>query len=268
MENDFNRTIQKAISGDRQALGNVLTNVQDLVYNLSLRMLLYPSEAEDATQEILIKVMTHLSTFKGKSQFKTWVYRIASNYLLTLKSKQNERMTMSFDEYAQFIDTGQSDTVAYAKNKGELFLLEEEVKISCTHGLLLCLKPMARVVYILGVLLELNSKQGAVVLEISPANFRQQLSRSKRKINNFLEQKCGLANTEKPCRCHKKIDFLANQDLISIDHLKFAKSSTRSLDLLSQISDLEQTVAIYQSTPNFELPLKIKQQIHELLNLT
>lgn len=267
MENDLKITIQKAIAGDREALGKVLAEVQGLVYNLSLRMLLYPSEAEDATQEILIKVMTHLSTFKGNSKFKTWVYKIASNYLLTLKRRETKTLNMSFDEYAQFIDTGQSDHVAYSKNEGELFLLEEEVKISCTHGLLLCLKPMTRVIYILGALLELSSKDGAEILGISPANFRQQLSRSKVKIKNFLNQKCGLANSKNPCRCHKKIDFLANQDLISIHNLKFAQSSTRSLDLLAQIDDLEQTVAIYKSTPNFELPVKIKQQIHQLLEL-
>ena len=268
MEKKLTTTIQKAISGDRKALGDVLIEIQDLVYNLSLRMLLYPTEAEDATQEILIKIITHLSTFKGDSQFSTWVYKIASNYLLTIQSKKAKRMTMSLDEYAIFIDTGQSKLVEYTSNKGELSLLEEEVKISCTHGLLLCLKPMSRVVYILGELLELNSYEGAEVLEITPANFRQQLSRARTKIRNFLQQKCGLANPKNPCRCHKKIDFLANQDLISIQELKFAKAGTRSLDLLAQITDLEKSVAIYQSTPNFDLPLNIKKQIHQLLNLS
>ena len=47
------------------------------MYNLSLRMLMYPADAEDAVQEILIKIITHLSDFRGKSRFTTWSYRVA-----------------------------------------------------------------------------------------------------------------------------------------------------------------------------------------------
>ena len=56
---------------------------------------------------------------------------------------------MSFENYAELIDNGHSEVVRYAKNDGELLLLEEEVKVSCTQGLLLCLNPSDRIVYIL-----------------------------------------------------------------------------------------------------------------------
>ena len=57
------RLITEAISGDKKALETLLCGVQDMVFNLSLRMLGMVHDAEDATQEILIKVMTHLSSF-------------------------------------------------------------------------------------------------------------------------------------------------------------------------------------------------------------
>ena len=98
--------VNNANSGDKNALELVVLEIKDLVYNLSLKMLLFPEDAQDATQEILIKIITHLSTFKGKSSFTTWVYRISTNYLLTLKGKKSREFIMNFDEYSDFIDSG------------------------------------------------------------------------------------------------------------------------------------------------------------------
>lgn len=57
--------VEKAVSGDRKALEELLTGIQYPVFHLSLRMLGSIPDAEDATQEILLKVMTHLSSFRG-----------------------------------------------------------------------------------------------------------------------------------------------------------------------------------------------------------
>lgn len=96
---DINKVVKAAKEGDKKALETIILEVKDLVYNLSLKMLLFPPDAEDATQEILVKVVTHLSTFRAESQFTTWVYRIATNYLLTTKGKHAEQYAMSFEEY-------------------------------------------------------------------------------------------------------------------------------------------------------------------------
>ena len=79
MKDKLKILVEKANSGDKNALELVVIEIKDLVYNLSLKMLLFPEDAKDATQEILIKIITHLSTFNHKSQFKTWVYRVATN---------------------------------------------------------------------------------------------------------------------------------------------------------------------------------------------
>ena len=61
--------VEKATAGDREALETLIAGVQDLVFNLSLRMLGTFADAEDATQDILLKVITHLSSFKRKAPF-------------------------------------------------------------------------------------------------------------------------------------------------------------------------------------------------------
>jgi len=141
-----------------------------------------------------------LSTFKGESQFTTWAYRVATNYLLTEKGKKSKVFSMPIEDYGKLIDAGHSENILTAKNEGELKLLEEEVKISCTHGLLLCLNEKSRMAYILGDILEFNSHEGAAIMGINSEHFRQLLSRSRNKIRKFLNQKCGLANPSNPCR--------------------------------------------------------------------
>ena len=261
------KLVTEAKSGNKAALESLIMEIRDLVYNLSLKMLLFPEDAQDATQEILVRIITHLGTFKGESKFTTWVYRVATNYLLTHKGKQAKEFAMSFDEYATLIDTGQSDRVQYAENEGELALLEEEVKVSCTQGLLLCLNETQRMAYILGELLEFNSQEGAIILDMSPENFRQQLARSRERIRNFLQAKCGLANPKNPCRCTRKIDFLVNQQVINPEKLRFAHLTNRSIELIGKIKDLENSVAIYRSVPAFATPEKLVQKIKETIAL-
>lgn len=160
--------VKKAVAGDATALEEVIVSIQDLVYNLSLKMLLFPEDAQDASQEILVKIATHLNTYRGESKFTTWVYKVASNYLITEKGKKSREFAMSFEDYSLFIDSGQVEPVRFVQNEGELMLLEEEIKISCTQELLLCLKPLARVVFILGGILRFTSIEGGKILAISP----------------------------------------------------------------------------------------------------
>ena len=74
---EFQSLIEKATAGDKKALETLIADAQDLVFNLSLRMLGTFPDAEDATQDILLKMITHVSSFRGDSSFTTWVFRIA-----------------------------------------------------------------------------------------------------------------------------------------------------------------------------------------------
>ncbi|MGY3793737.1 RNA polymerase sigma factor [uncultured Aquimarina sp.] len=258
--------VRRANTGDQESLEKIVLTIKDYVYNLSLKMLLFPEDAKDATQEILVKVITHLSTFNHKSKFSTWVYRIATNYLLTQKQKKAKEFPMPFADYEVLIDSGHSDRVSYASNDGELKLLEEEVKVSCTQGLLLCLKPIDRIIYILSDILEFNSKEGAAIVNITPENFRKKLSRSRMKIRNFLKKKCGLVNSNNPCRCVKKIDFLVDQNIIEPNRLRFAELSKRSIDLIEKIDQVEKSIAVYRSVPSFTAPDIIFKNIKAILS--
>jgi RNA polymerase sigma factor (sigma-70 family) len=99
-----------------------------------LRVFAHPDDALDATQEVLIKIVTYLKTFNGESQFKTWLYRIAVNHLLNTPRKKVE---LFFDHRAP-----ESPLLEIADNPDETYddALLEEVRLACSMAMLMCLK--------------------------------------------------------------------------------------------------------------------------------
>ena len=63
---------RRAAEGDRDALTDLLREIQHPMYRLALRFLGNPDDAQDACQEILIRIVTRLGTYEGRSKFSTW----------------------------------------------------------------------------------------------------------------------------------------------------------------------------------------------------
>lgn len=104
--------------------------------------------AKEARQEILVKLVTRLSSFRGDASFRTWAYRVATGHLLTTKKRRMERATMQLDEFAE--DLAEGFDTSYDGGGVDEGLLAEEVEVGCTQGMLLCLDREHRIAYILG----------------------------------------------------------------------------------------------------------------------
>jgi len=74
--------IMRARQGDREALAQVYRSYRENVYRICLRMVRNPSDAEDLTQETFLRVINKIHTFRGDSQFSTWLYRVTKNVAL------------------------------------------------------------------------------------------------------------------------------------------------------------------------------------------
>lgn len=96
-------------------------------------------DAEDATQDIILKVITQLSSFRGESAFSTWVFRIATNYLLSYKKHMFARYPLSFEYYGNDIENAPIGEIPDLTQDVEKSLLAEELKLSCTNVMLQCL---------------------------------------------------------------------------------------------------------------------------------
>jgi RNA polymerase sigma factor (sigma-70 family) len=244
--------VARARTGDRGALESVLRAVQKDVYNLALRFLWHPQDAEDATQEILVRVLTGLGGFRGESGFRTWVYRIACNALLTARKQRMERQAMSFEAFGRDLAQGLSDDAADDVENG---LLLEEVKIGCTLAMLLCLDRDRRLAYILGEILELDHNEAGEVLGVSPAVFRKRLSQARSQISSFMLSRCGLADPANACRCRKRVDAAVALGRVDPSRLLFASSQQqargfpRVLAEIRRLDDTRRAAALYRSHP-------------------
>ena len=214
--------VKRAQAGSREDLERLITRHQQWIYNIALRMLYQPQDAEDTTQEILIKLITKLSTFEGKSSFRTWLYRIVVNHVLNLKRRQLEDR-VNFDYFGGVLDrTPDTDLADRDAVPADAQLLVAEARISCTSGMLLCLDREQRLIYILGEIFGVTDSVGSDLLEISRANFRQKLARARRDLHNFMQTKCGLVNKGNPCRCAKKTQGFVKAGYVDPQKLVFA----------------------------------------------
>ena len=217
--------VARVQAGSRQALETLLERHQPWIYNILVRMLYYPEEAEDATQEVLIKVLTKLSTFEARSSFRTWLYRIVVNHALNIKRRGDQPDTISFSDYARGLDnTADLDLPDPSAVPADVQLLVQEAKIGCTSGMLLCLDREQRLVYILGGILGVSDSVGAELLEVSRDAFRQQLARARRDLHNFMHGQCGLVNSANPCRCAKKTQGFIKAGYLDPHRLLFARA--------------------------------------------
>ncbi len=265
--------VRAAQGGKMEALEQVVRAIQDKVYGLALRMLWNPEDAREATQEILLRVVTHLGGFKGESAFSTWVYRVAANHLLTAKRSRVESEEYTFERFASELEEGllEPDWTEEDNTSPERALLLEEIKIGCTLGMLSCLDRAHRLAYILGEILELEGSEGASILQISPAAFRQRLSQARADIIRFTSAHCGLVNPQSACRCRKRVEVSVRSGRVDPRRPNFATDLQRAQrfpQVLAEIRRLEgarRTAALYRSHPDARSPEDFARAIERLL---
>ena len=252
-------TVLSAQRGDARALEALVVAARDRVYGLSLRMTARPADAEDATQQILIKVITRLSTFRGDAAFSTWVHRIAVNHLLDWSKNPVERMEMTFDAFAADLLDGLSASPSSAPDAA---VLEREVQLACTHAMLTCLDRDDRVAYILGDIFGVDSEEGGYICEISAATYRKRLSRARGRVRHFLSSNCGLVSQAAACRCAKRVDVAVRVGRIDPQHLQFTDSTQTVTDELVRLHD---AAHLLRSLPDAKIPEGSVQTIKMLI---
>ena len=265
--------IKSAIIGDKLSLEKLIYRHQAWIYNIALRMVFYPQEAEDVTQEVLIKIITKLSTFRGDSSFRTWAYRIVVNHVLNMKKSIGEKKHAdNFDSYWQSIENTPDHELPHQEAYSvEMQTLVKEVKVSCMSGMLLCLDREQRLVYIMGVIFQVSDKIASEILGVTRDNYRQKLSRARKQMFSFMYNKCGLMNKNNPCSCEKKTKALIDSGYVNPDKLLFNVSYVHSinsvvehkLEKLNEIMD-EKCGVLFRENP-FQEPPDFVESLRKIL---
>src|SRR5216684_3014383 len=257
--------VDQAKSGDRAALEKLVLRHQAWIYNIAIRMVFHPQDAEEVTQEVLVKIITKLSTFKGESKFRTWLYRITANHVLNMKRRSAEAQELTFARYGAAIENTPDLELSDPKTVPvDAPLLIEEAKNGCTMGMLLCLDRKQRLTFTLGAIFGVSDAVGADVLEMTADNFRQCLARARRDLHNFMNHQCGLVNKNNPCRCPKKTRGFIEEGHVDPHNLMFVPRHVERVrdvapDAVREIEDVveRQHVAIYREHPFLQPPDQI-----------
>lgn len=268
-ERSLEELARLAAAGDSAALSRLVEEVQHPVYRLALRFLGHPEDAKDASQEILVRLITHLGSFEGRSQFMTWAYSVAVRQLMRTRKRQVESSVRGAETFAAFLDRGLADR-DFTAEEAEYRMLCAEVRISCTYGMLLCLSRPLRVSYILGDAMGMPDTAAAEICGISRAAQRQRLARARRTMRTIIADRCGLVDAANPCRCGRQIESSLAAGILDPEDPLFAthprsdrgpietgtiEQAAEQLDLVLAMSE------VYRSDPSFAAPRDVWERV-------
>jgi RNA polymerase sigma factor (sigma-70 family) len=260
-------TVRAAQDGERKALEKVLKGVQDQVHALSRRILVNPEDAREATQEILILVLTRLSTFKGESSFSTWVYRVAVRYLVTTKKIRDRDLGLTFGMFAADLEDG---LVADPPKAPDDVLMLNELRVSCTMAMLLCLSMDLRLAYVLGDILELDHGEASSILEIAPAAYRKRLSRAREEVMAFTSRHCGIVSGEAKCSCPRRLPAAVTTGRLTPGVYTNSSGASESYAAVKQrvstVIDSLKAFELQNAVPPQRCPEDIRVRLTEILS--
>jgi RNA polymerase sigma factor (sigma-70 family) len=258
---------RKAIDGDREALDALVRALQGDIYGLSLRMLWNREDAEDATQEILVRIVTHLSEFRFQSRLRTWAYRLAVNYILDVKKSAIERLHLSFERFADDLAGGLEPASA---DDAEHSVLIDEVRVGCSLAMLQCLDRPHRLAYVLGEILEFSGPDASDVLAISPALFRKRLQHAREAVLAFTKSHCGLVSDSAPCQCHRRVSAAALAVSGEPQPLQFASraiSFQEARALVRQVDEARWALEVHRTSQPRASSVDFARRLLEVIEL-
>ena len=221
-------------------------------------MLGHPGDAEDAAQEILIRIVTHLGDVREPGAAGAWAFRIACRHLIeTRRAGRLESMRLTFRGFGADLEDGLSDLPDTATPDAETQAMVEEVKLGCTLALLTCLSRPLRAAYILGEIFEMTDAEAGAALGMEAPAFRQRLRRARTLVTGFVEKKCGIVSPEAKCRCDRRLKAAEGLGRVQRGHPMMPSAETPGpsiAEVRAAVSRLEQdraAAALMRSNPNF-----------------
>lgn len=252
--------VEAARQGRRAALETLIEEASGPIFNLAMRMLANREDAEDATQEILIKIITHLGDVRDIELAGAWAFRVATRHLAqTARLSRVEKMRFGFKEFAADLAQDQLDPAHLELTDAEHELALKEVKVGCTLAMLTCLSRPLRLAYILGDIFEMTDTEACDVLEVAAGTYRQRLRRARTVISNFMQAHCGIHSASASCRCKKRIAPAVRLGRISrgmadLDSDQSGSKSPQEIqDDVAALETARRSVAVMRSNPEFEM---------------
>lgn len=170
--------IQNIKQKDEAAFGQLLSMYQSRVYSFAFRMLCNEEDADDAVQEIFIKIWNRIGSYKKGFSFNTWLYGIATNYcydVLRKRKRTPEIINTEFLESVKYI--GEKNIETNVSNKQLLAVI-----VKLTEKL----APKQKTVFVLKELEGLEVSEISAITNLSPEKIKSNLYVAKNEMRKLL----------------------------------------------------------------------------------
>lgn len=210
--------VEAAKAGDPRAFDALVRRYRPRIYALALHLTGRPSDADDITQDAFLKAYSKLDKFEGRSQFFTWLYRIALHRALNVKRDRGRRRTVGLE------DPRVSAAVAVdaADDPRRAIELQEE------YGYLLAafdrLSPILRTTVVLTTLQGLSYKEAAIVLDTTEGTIAWRVHEARAQLRKTMAQ---LQRDPTPAKVHRE-----RVRKISDEHVFSARGIEQALKML------------------------------------
>ncbi len=181
---DSSELVKRAKEGDEDAFTELVNRYSDRVYNLALRILRKRDDAADVLQETFIKVYEKIHTFDGRSDFFTWLYRIATNLSL-MKLRKEKHTVLTDDELENYFDKPNSAEITEWQSLPLKNMLTEEFRRHLDEAVD-SLPEIYRSVFVLRDLENLSIKESSKILGITETNVKVRLKRARMYLREKL----------------------------------------------------------------------------------
>jgi RNA polymerase sigma-70 factor, ECF subfamily len=184
----------RAAAGDNSAFETLVRRYQGRVFRLACR-LTSDTEAPDVLQDTFLQVYRHLASFRGESQFATWLYRIATNAALMHRRATARRPGESLEAYLPRFDADGTHAATPAQLQVASCadeLLDRQTLAEKARDVIARLPDTYREAFVLRDLEEMPTAQVAHVLGIEPAAVRQRVHRARLMLRGYLSDLVGV----------------------------------------------------------------------------
>ena len=186
-----------------------------IVTNVAGKMIQDPNSTEDAVQEAWYEILKSLPSFNGRSKLSTWIYRISSRVILKFAKKERIYSKRFMNNFFDLDCSNPFVTTFYNLNEelgtDKQIWVKERCK-KCLTAFLHCLSAEARMILVLREIASLSYEEISEICNKKVNSTRQIVSRSRRRVNNFLDGNCVLYSQNGKCRCHLR-EQVADIDL-------------------------------------------------------
>ena len=187
---DDSTLVRRCQRGDSEAMSCLIIKYQDRVYNTILKICQNHDDAAELTQDTFVKVLESISSFRGKSSFYTWLFRVAVNHTLNYCKRRFKLSPVSLDAENDQIEEskGKLAAVLAAPDGLDPAVVAQQKELSqIVVNLIGQLRQEYRVVLVLRDIEQMTYAEIAEVLRIETGTVKSRLSRARAKLRELLE---------------------------------------------------------------------------------